>query len=204
MAIHFSPEEFVKTVRYLYVLSIRYNVICHLSPNEQENLYNQIAIKISNKEFQRASHVKNSSEFQRLYPNDASFFNAFEFHRMPSRQTAKKIRFLLSEMEAHLGFNSCDFNKTTLEHICPYNPEQQWVDSFGEGVNDVKDRLGNMLLLDKDELKRSSFKEKTAAYSKVEYKLAQKVSEYGEWNIESVNEQQKWMAGVAVKTWRVE
>lgn len=200
---YFTPEEFVKTVKYLYVLSIRYNVICHLSPSEQESLYNQIAIKVSRKEYKRASHIKNSEEFKRLYPNDNTFFNAFEFHRMPSKQTAKKIRFLLAEIENHLGFN-CDFNKTTLEHICPYNPEKKWVDSFGEGINDVKDRLGNMLLLDKDDLKRATFETKKDAYGKASYRLAHKITEYTEWNLDSVNEQQKWIAEQAVNTWRVD
>ncbi|WP_234678360.1 hypothetical protein, partial [Aeromonas rivipollensis] len=33
----FSPQEFVKITKYLYVFSIRYNVICHLSPREGAN-----------------------------------------------------------------------------------------------------------------------------------------------------------------------
>ncbi|BDQ67845.1 DUF262 domain-containing protein [Shewanella xiamenensis] len=198
-----TPIEFVKTVKYLYVLSIRYNVICHLSPSEQESIYNQIAMKVSSGEYSRASHIKNGDEFKRIYPDDNTFFNAFEFHRMPSRQTAKKIRFLLSEIENHLGFH-CDFNKTTLEHICPYNPEKQWIDYFGEGVNDVKDRLGNMLLMDKDDLKRVDFENKKIAYSSSRYKLANKVAEFKNWDLDSVNEQQKWLASLAVQTWRVD
>jgi uncharacterized protein with ParB-like and HNH nuclease domain len=200
---NFSPEEFVKLVKYTYVLSIRYNIICHLSPSEQENIYNQIANKVYNREFLRASHVKNSEEFKRLYPDDNTFFNAFEFHRMPSRQTAKKIRFLLSEIEGYLG-NPCDYEKTTLEHICPYHPEKEWSGSFGEGINDVKDRLGNMILMDKDNLKRSSFEEKKKEYTKSGYKLALKVTEYAEWNLESVNDFQKWMSQQAVNVWKVD
>jgi hypothetical protein len=121
---------------------------------------------------------------------------------MASRQTAKKIRYILSEMEAYLG-RDCDCNKTTLEHICPYNPENGWVNSFGEGVNDIKDRLGNMVLLDKDNLRRSSFIIKRDEYSKSTYKLALKVCEYGNWNLEAVNEHQKWMSTIAAKTWEV-
>ena len=200
---NFSPEEFVKLVKYIYVLSIRYNIICHLSPSEQENIYNQIANKVYNREFLRASHVKNSEEFKRLYPDDNAFFNAFEFHRMPSRQTAKKIRFLLSEIEGYLG-NPCDYEKTTLEHICPYHPEKEWSGSFGEGINDVKDRLGNMILMDKDNLKRSSFEEKKKEYTKSGYNLALKVTEYAEWNLESVNDFQKWMSQQAVNVWKVD
>jgi len=200
---NFSPEEFVKLVKYIYVLSIRYNIICHLSPSEQENIYNQIANKVYNREFLRASHVKNSEEFKRLYPDDNAFFNAFEFHRMPSRQTEKKIRFFLSEIEGYLG-NPCDYEKTTLEHICPYHPEKDWSESFGEGINDVKDRLGNMILMDKDNLKRSSFEEKKKEYTKSGYKLALKVTEYAEWNLDSVNDFQKWMSQQAVNVWKVD
>ncbi|MFT5758396.1 MAG: hypothetical protein ACI9LM_003137 [Alteromonadaceae bacterium] len=199
----FSPEEFVKTVKYLYVLSIRYNVICHLSPSEQENIYNQIAIKVSNDEFKRASHIKNSEEYKKLYPDDNSFYNAFEYHRMPSRQTAKKIRFLLSELEGQLG-NRCDFNKTSLEHICPYNPDEAWVKYFGEGVNDIKDRLGNMILLDKDDLKRSDFSEKKVAYKQSSYGLSEKITNYNSWNLEQLNEHQKWLSDLAVATWKVD
>lgn len=99
----FTPAEFVKLTQYLYILAIRYNVICHHSPNEQESAYNKLAIRIHHQEFTRASHVKNSDIFKKLYPNDAEFFNAFEFHKMPSRQSSKKIRFLLAEIENVLG-----------------------------------------------------------------------------------------------------
>ena len=51
---NWSGQEFVKLARYLYVLSIRYNVICHHSPNEQEQRYNQIAIKVFNGDYARA------------------------------------------------------------------------------------------------------------------------------------------------------
>jgi hypothetical protein len=115
----------------------------------------------------------------------------------------EKIRFLLSEIENHLG-NPCDYDKTTLEHICPYNPEQEWTDKFGEGINDVKDRLGNMLLLDKDNLKRASFPEKKAAYLKSKFKVAHKVAEYEQWNQETVNDLQKWMSEIAVNVWRID
>lgn len=198
----FSPSEFVILTKYLYILSIRYNVICHLSPSEQESSYNQIAIKVSEGSYKRASHVKNGEEFKRLYPDNNSFFNSFEFHRMPSRQTPKKIRFILAEIESYLGRN-CDHEKTTLEHICPFNPEQGWSDYFGEGVNDIKDRLGNMILMDKDNLKRKSFNDKKAEYKKSRYNLAYKVTEYKKWDLEAVNDFQKWMARTATKVWEV-
>ena len=199
----FSANEFIKLTRYLFVLSIRYNVICCYSPNNQERLYNQIAIKVFKKKYKRASHVKNGEEYRSLYPEDDAFKNSFEFHKMPSRRSSKKIRFLLSEIEYQLG-NKSDFAKTTLEHICPYNPEQNWHEEFGEGINDISDRLGNMILLEKDELKRADFNTKKETYLKTSFRLAKQVTEYDSWDLKNLNDYQEWLAKQAVKTWRVD
>ncbi len=199
----FESPEFVLLVKYLYVLSIRYNVICHESPNLQESLYNQIAVKVFNGELKRASAVKNSEEYKKLYPNDDAFKVQFEVHRMPSRQSSKKIRFLLSEIEAQLG-HLVSYEQTTLEHVCPYNPDEQWYATFGEGANDVQDRLGNMVLLAKDDLKRTDFDSKKIAYEHSGFALAAKVATYEEWSASAVNRYQSWLAEQAVQTWRVD
>jgi hypothetical protein len=198
----FTADEFIKLAKYLYVLAIRYNVICHHSPNEQESAYNQLAIKIHTKEMTRASHVKNSEIFKKLYPNDEEFFNAFEFHKMPSRQSTKKIRFLLAEIETYLDHET-DHNTTTLEHICPYNPTEEWDDYFGEGVNDIQDRLGNMVLLENDNLKRANFEVKQKAYLDSHFPLAKKVASYACWNLQNLNAYQTWLSNQAVETWKV-
>ena len=199
----FSSKEFCKTIKYLYVLSIRYNVICHLSPNEQEKLYNKMAVNIFKGEYKRASHIKNGTEFKKLYPDDNTFLSSFQYHKMPSRQSPKKIKYLLAQIEAHLG-NKADYTKVVLEHVCPYNPDEHWYEYFGENIHDIHDRLGNMLILDKDELKRNDFATKKEYYSNLNFKLAQKISTYSKWNIENVNDYQKWLAENAVQTWRVD
>lgn len=199
----FSAVEFINITRYLYVLSIRYNVICHLSPNEQETQYNQMAMKVFDGTYQRASHVKNGDEFKRLYPSDDAFYNAFEFHKMPSKQSSKKIRFLLAEIEQSLGY-ATDYTKTTLEHVCPYHPDEHWHRYFGDGANDIQDRFGNMVLLEKDELKRASFDDKKAAYLQTAHPLAQQVATYTHWNAQALKSHQAWLARQAVNTWRVD
>jgi hypothetical protein len=197
----FSQDEFLKTLKYLYILSIRYNVICKLSPNELDKAYNQIAIKIFNGEHSRASHIKNSEEFRQLYPDDKVFRNAFEFYKIPSRRESKKIRFLLTEIEKSFG-RELNYLDTSLEHVCPYNPDQNWYEYFGEGINTIIDRLGNLVLLEKDELKRADFNTKKKAYSKTAFRLAKKVAEYDSWELSTLNHYQNWLAEQAVKTWR--
>ncbi len=200
----FSPEEFVKLCRYIMALSIRYNVICRLSPGEQENKYNQIAIRIYEKEFKRAGHVKNSELFKELYPDDKTFFNAFEFHKIPSRQMPKKIRFLLAQIENSLG-NTVDEMNVSLEHICPYNLNEAWINDFGEG--EVQDRLGNMVLLPRQEnkaLNTQAFSRKKEIYAQSGFKLAAKVAEYEQWNKQAVDDFQHWMSRQAVLAWRID
>ena len=199
----FTPEEFVKTAKYLYALSIRYNVICNYSANDQEKRYNTIARNISNGTLSRASHVKNSQEFKELYPDDDAFKSTFAFYKMPSRRSSKKIRFLLSELEKQFG-RDIKYLGVTLEHICPYNPDGDWNASFGEGIHDVSDRLGNMVLLDRDELGRASYIEKQKVYLESPYRLAKKASEYKEWTLASVNDFQVWLSDVAARTWKVD
>lgn len=199
----FTAEEFVKTAKYIYILSIRYNVICNYSANEQEKRYNAIAQKIANSTINRASNVKNSQEFKDLYPDDDSFKSAFSFYKMPGRISSKKIRFLLAQIENQSG-RDINYLGVTLEHICPYNPNQEWHDSFGDGIHDVSDRLGNMVLLDRDELGRSSFVEKQKVYLESPYRLAKKVAEYQEWNLATVNLYQGWLSDLAVRTWEVD
>lgn len=199
----FPAEEFIHLTRYLYVLSIRYNVICHFSPNEQEKLYNQMAMKLFDGTYLRASHVKNGDEFKRLYPSDEAFYNAFEFHKMPSKQSSKKIRFLLAEIERQLG-HATDYSKTTLEHVCPYHPDEHWQSAFGNGVNDIQDRLANMVLLEKDELKRANFEDKKQAYQQTAYPLARQVATYAQWDAQALKKYQTWLTEQAVRTWRTD
>ena len=199
----FQPDEFIKTLKYLYFLSIRYNVICRYSANEQEKRYNNISMQISSGKFQRASHVKNSSDYRAIYPTDEAFKNAFEYSKMPSRRSSKKIRFLLADIESRSG-QRVNYLDTTLEHICPYNPDQGWYQYFGEGANDIANRLGNMVLLQQDDLGRTDFATKKACYRDTPFALTKKVAGYEDWDLPNLNRHQSWLADQAVRAWRVD
>lgn len=200
---NFAAQEFIKVLHYIYILSVRYNVVGYGSPNEQENAYSKIAQNISRGNFQRASHVKNSEEFKNLYPQDNEFKNSFAFQKMPSRRSSKKIRFLLSEIEKRLGRNT-NYLESKLEHICPYEPNEAWNISFGDGVNDVADRLGNLVLLDRDDLGRSEFNVKREYYRTSGFRLAEKIAQSEHWNLRELNNYQFWLAEQAVLTWRID
>ncbi len=199
----FQPDEFIKTLKYIYNLSIRYNVICGYSANEQEKRYNNLSMMISFGEFQRAHHVKNSPDYQAIYPADETFRNAFEHFKMPSRCSSKKIRFLLADIESRSG-QRVNYLNTTLELVCPYNPDHDWHQYFGEGANDIADRLGNMVLLQQDDLGHTDFATKKACYRDTPFTLAKKVAGYEDWDLTTLNHHQSWLADQAASVWRVD
>lgn len=201
---HFSPAEFVKLCRYVYVLSVRYNVVCHQLPSIQEKAYNRLCLEIAAGRVSRASHVKNHAEFRRIYPDDEEFTREFLHLRMPSRQSPAKIRLLLSEIEAHLGTPEVS-DKLSLEHICPEKPTEAWQAQFGEGALDIRDRVGNMVLLSEDKLGRADFSEKVKTYAKSRRPLAEYVARtFTSWNMDALRTYQQWLAGLAAQTWRVD
>ncbi|MDC9715030.1 MAG: DUF262 domain-containing HNH endonuclease family protein [Gammaproteobacteria bacterium] len=202
----FTSDEFIKLAQYLYILSIRYSVIAHYSPNKLDKVYNALAIEISTSKFNRASHIKNQPEFKALYPSDESFQTIFKYHTMPSRQSNKKIRFLLTEIENKLANTSLDYANWTLEHIIPYNITEEWVNYYqGQYIQEI-DRLGNMTLLTKKEngdCGTQLFDKKQVIYQSSNSEISKKISEYAEWDSETLEHHQDWLAQQATNTWRI-
>ncbi|SFV87764.1 RloF [hydrothermal vent metagenome] len=202
----FNADEFVKLTKYLYILSIRYNVIAHYSPNKLDKVYNTLAVKISTQEFKRASHIKNQPEFKSLYPSDATFQAIFKYHTMPSRQSNKKIRFLLTEIENKLANTHSTYGNWTLEHIIPYHIPDKWVEYYEGQYSQEIDRLGNMTLLTTQENKDCGtqlFDKKQAIYQNSNSELSKKISAYEEWDSETLERHQDWLAQQAVNTWKI-
>lgn len=198
-----SRADFVKLVKVMFVLAVRYNIVGKHSPNAQELAFNKISMAIDAGTISRPSGVKTHPEFRKLYPADDNFKNEFSLLSMPTRQSSKKVRYLLASLETFLG-NHCDHGNCVLEHVCPYNAEQHWQDSFGDGIESVQDRLGNVVLLERDVLARASFADKREAYLASGFELAKKVASFEEWNQATVNQYQQWLAEQAVRMWQVE
>jgi len=60
-----------------------------------------------------------------------------------------------------------------------------------------------MVLLEKDDLKRYSFERKKQFYSQTPFRLALKIAEYDEWNLQNLNDYQTWLSELAIRTWEV-
>lgn len=200
---NFTAPEFVKLCRFITVLSVRYNVLCHLSPSEQESHYTQLAIAIYTGVLNRAGAVKNNTLFKSLYPDDQMVITAFKTQKLPTVQTAKQLRYFLAEIECALG-TVIDPDMVYLEHICPDTSDEAWLELLGNRCGDAKNRIGNVLVLPdylQKSLVRKSFAEKRALYAESGFQLAQLVAHYPRWDTAHFEQFLHSLAGYAAKTW---
>lgn len=196
-----SIADFVKLVARIAVLSIRYNVICRKPAKDQEYAYNKIANKLID---QVINLYEVTQDLLVIYPSDQEFRLAFSEKCMPSRQSSKKIIFLLRQIE-HYVSGQAPSETLTLEHVLPFNASDQWQDYFGyDTYASAIDRLGNMALLSKStNMGQEPFSEKAKVLQASPCRINQHMAEYSEWNMDAVNGHQAWLAKQAATVWRI-
>ncbi|MCH9845501.1 MAG: DUF262 domain-containing HNH endonuclease family protein [Alphaproteobacteria bacterium] len=200
-----DSDKFLKILEWIAIISIRYNVICNRPANEQENRYNHIAREITSNHNLQLSSIK--MMLKTIYPDDNIIKSSFTDKTLPSKQSSKKIRFLLSHIEKHLSNGHLPSDDLTIEHILPQNPDDDWQQYFGyDSYETAIDRLGNMALLTKGQnMAQEPFADKQKILQQSNYKINQHIAtEYSEWNIENLAKHQKWLAHKVISIWKIE
>lgn len=201
---------FAKVLRYLDILSFRYNVICNFQTNEQERLYNQIAIKLSEDLLQAPQALKESLRI--LYPDDSIFQAALEKKILVTtnsrnRRIVRKVLFLI---ESHLSGKKLneESDQYNLEHILPENPvQEEWPNYNEKTEHDFIHRLGNITLMETSQNRdvgNSSYQIKKKSYAKSIFAHTRKVAEdYNTWNSDKIVARQNWLSKQIVALWRI-
>lgn len=202
-------DTFSRILRHISILSFRYNVICNRPPNEQERLYNNVAVKISEEKLTTYNDIANS--LKPLYPEDDEFKEIFAQKTLDttSHRNKRVVRYILFELERQMGNSDPEFesDKISVEHIFPENPEDGWEHMDSVDGEQYLYRLGNMTLLETAKNKDIGNKEyaaKRVAYESSQFRLTIQTAEnYSEWNRDKVNARQRWMARQACGIWQV-
>lgn len=197
-----SPGDFISLLKQLAVVSIRYNVICNRGAKEQEILYNEMTNKLMKDDYTKWRNLTDS--LQAVYPDDASFSASFVAKAMSSAGDSKKVLFLLRKIEQQLGGEEPPLT-LTLEHVLPASPDDAWQERFGRNnYEDAINRLGNIALLpSKQNLGQEDFATKREVLGNSPYKINQHIALYEEWNMDSLQDHQKWLAKQARTVWKI-
>lgn len=202
-------KAFSRILRFVSVISFRYNVICNQHPNEQEGLYNDIARKISSGIFNDTKEIQNA--LLAVYPDDDMFkqhFSKKEFITTNSRNK-KIVRYIFIEIEKQRSGSafSQDTQSYNLEHILPEHPSESWAYIDDATQERLIYRLGNMTLLETSrnrDLGNADYATKKHVYGQSVFQLTKDVDEhYAAWNEEDIESRQKSLAKTAAGIWRI-
>lgn len=200
-----SIDDFTRLVKCCSVITLRYNVIGGLNPNEQEDVYNRITLSIIDKK-------KFDIElFRPIYVDDKDFEQAFsskEFKR--NTRNHKIVKYIFGSIERKIKSNDipADSDVYTIEHILPESADENWGEFKDEEITRSIYRLGNLVLLEKklnQQADTLSFEEKKKIFAKSNSKLTQSVaSEYDTWSESRIVTRQRELARYAKSVWKIQ
>lgn len=204
-----QPGDFTGLLRACCIISFRYNVIGSLAANEQERVYNRVAVQLSSDEIRGLQQVLTA--LKPIYIADDKFRGDFTDKVMRTTQARNKriIRYILFEIERHTSGSSYDFESDAynIEHIMPESVQEAW-DHIGDRDHEqFLYRLGNMTILNKSanrEIGNKGFETKREAFAQSEFAITQRIAnENDRWGPDRIIAHQKWLARQATAIWRI-
>ena len=201
---------FTRLLRAVAVVTLRYNVICGRQSNEQESVYNQIAVALSQQRVPTPGAAV--AQLRPVYPADNEFRAAFtdKTLRTTSSRNKKVARFLLFQIERQASGSSFDFESAQydLEHVLPGNPGADWQQFDDQQRDACTYRLGNLTLLtatDNRAAGNAGYRAKRPIYQNSEFAITRKLAEdYDTWTPDKIRSRQSWMARQATTIWRID
>ncbi|MBT0725447.1 DUF262 domain-containing protein [Rosenbergiella sp. S61] len=202
-------NEFVKILKYVSVITFRYNVICSMLPHEQERVYSEVSLKVSSGEYNAKQALQTLKN--KLLPSDDVFNNAFtgKVIKTGNNRNTKLIKYILGEIEKRVsgGHSILDSEMLTVEHILPKNPNDDW-DIEEPKIELLPNQIGNMCLLPNSSnrnLGNKDFATKSVIYRQSSIHITNYIGEnYNYWGEKQINERQKFFAKVALEIWRLD
>ena len=202
----YSENDFARICKWMQAFCIRYQAICGLSSTDAEKFYNRTAIHVNN----RKSIMEIKEELRSMLPDDDTFKKNFSAKYLSTTQSPQKAYYLLASIENHINSNNqiSLSGNYSIEHILPKSAKNDtyWREQFADQLEQYVTRLGNLTLLSKNSNRKAdkdNFTEKKDIYRQSNLKLLEKICDYDQWNPDTVNDYQSFLAKKAVEIWKI-
>jgi Protein of unknown function (DUF1524) len=206
----FSLTEMPRLLHLIEVIIVRHLLTMSGSTGKLETSAAILAGKIYSCEIDTATQA--FQELKDYYPSDHDFK---QFFATKSENSNQKAQYLLRciEMEAirqqqQKTADELSPGMLTIEHILPRNPGDKWSSVIINDPNIVDDcsiRVGNMCLLPEcGNVKAGGqeFAEKKKVFEKSLLITTRAVAEHSDWNRQSIDHHQAYLAKLAATAWR--
>lgn len=199
---NFDEESIYKVVRQIEVLVLRNFVIAGKVANKYETIFAKIALNIFEKEYTEIDEILNRINKEILPDEEFGFmFEKFSStNKVAVRYILRSINNSLNEEVKTIEDN----NKIHIEHIMPQS-KGNW-NITDEEHQEYIWRIGNLTLLGAEYNKRNSrklFEDKKNIYMNSKIDITSNLTEYKEWNINTIQERQKKLTEIALKVWSI-
>ncbi|MDZ4725853.1 MAG: DUF262 domain-containing HNH endonuclease family protein [Leptospira sp.] len=205
---NFEKHELEKTIKRLLSWTIRFIISGRLGSSGLEINFSEKAKLINDKKIKTADSLLD--EMKKIIPTDEEFEKSFAAYSSNKPEVARYLlrsleKTLIDEKEPEFIIND-NSEQITLEHILPQKLSPNW-NYFTEGDHQFYfRRMGNLCLLKKKSnsgIKDDSFGKKKSIYQLSSFKLTNSLISNSEWNKESIDNRQKYLAKLAIITWKI-
>jgi uncharacterized protein with ParB-like and HNH nuclease domain len=205
-----GTNEMTEVLRYIAIVSLRFNGVGRRSTHALEEAYNKAALALKEGRSRTLADVRQS--LKPIYIPDDEFEADFKALRLKNRGTSgKRLRYILAKIERQLS--GTDFSDeamhATVEHILPENPDAEGWGHFSKDQHERSyERVGNYSLLEHGLNSRvagnAAFLDKKAAYSASQYQTSHDLTKYGDWTEETIERRQVELGRVAKSIWTLQ
>ena len=203
-----DPKQAARAYEFLIALGVRLMIASTTRSGGVEVPLANTAHSVFNGTVMTADAIAKSLDA--IIPIDQEFVSAFETARVSNARLARyylRSLEMTAKNEGEPWFIPQDDRQTiNLEHVLPRKPDNNWPSFTDDDVRLLATRLGNLSLLrasDNSNLKSSAFDKKKAIYGASPYVLTSQISTVDDWTAASIEERQKRLAELAVKTWPI-
>ena len=205
----FSPDDFVRVLKLVSVISFRYTVVSGLNPNALESVYHRAAKAVMDGDARTPAAV--FDHLRPIYVDDERTRQNFALLAVNTRGQRKKlVKYILARLEQDAAGRACDpeTDPGSIEHVLPESAEETWEADFPAERWEVSVyRLGNLTLLEpaaNRDVGNRTYPGKLDAYRESGYALARQLAQTApeRWTPELMDERQRRLAERATRLWR--
>jgi hypothetical protein len=201
----FTPDQITLVLSAMVSWAVRLLVSGKQGSGALETVYGDAAEEVTSGKLINAAAV--GAKLRSKIPPDEQFELDFSIARVSKVDVA---RYYLRAMECQSHNDGEAYlvpnDVASLEHVMPEKQSQDWQNIAPQDHEEFVSRIGNLALLmpgTNSKLSGKGFEIKRPTYASAELTLTKMISDYPKWEISEIEDRQKKLAKIAVKTWPI-